>query len=920
MMAFTEVVDRFATFGKVSNLHDGEKKVFCPNCDAQCVTLSEGDDGRTLIYCHAGCATEAVLTGASLNWSDVLPEREHTNGASEGPPPRLHDWAADRRLPVAALEAEGARNINIGVLVEHRNSDGEVEPPHQVRVAGGSWRWTPSGLGAVLYGEQHLAAWRKAGKTALLIVEGITDYLTAIILGYAVLGLPGASMAGLITAEHLRGFDKVYVLREPDAGGLNLTTGVFARLGKKNLCYSGEMLATCFPSPAEKDLNAFWIARGTPSAADFSPMLRELSRPLADVAREDAAEKKQRIADAQKRRAEAGQTSSDDENAHAQKESGDAPHGAKKQKEPESWPSITPLFDPAPPELPIDAFPPVVEKFIEAEAEARQVSPDLVAGYVLGATSTGCAAKFTIRYNRRYSEPANTFIVNVALSGERKSAVLGDVCAEVFKYEQHLIRATREAISGYEWDAQYLKAEAESLTRIAAAPPKKDDQKSQGDRKVEARATWARYREALRNIPAEPQILVDDITPEKTSSMLCEQGGRLSIMSAEGGFFDIAAGRYAINKSVNIDVYLKAYSGEPLKVSRENRKAEYVESPSLTLCIAVQPSVLHGLMSKPGFFGRGLLNRPLWSFPRSRLGYRRTGTAATPMDPEIEAKFRAVLRTILNLPAFKNMLDQTVPTVLDIEEPGLDLLRGFEAEVEKMVHPDGPLASISGWGSKIFGNTLRIALLLEIQRLGGFEIIEYKNDGVSPDGTQNLSLWPGIAGFEYAGETDIRARISLYLRLFSRYSTPSTLEGDLKTLKTPTDVRNVPREIVISKPVVTVGSVRGALKLARYFIEHALIAFGAMKPEPEIEAATQLAEWVRRNGKRTFTRREIHQAHRRTYRKIKDLDAPLALLVEHGYLRGPKTIPAGEQGGRPSSGYEVNPEWVSPPREPGMEG
>ncbi len=40
-------------------------------------------------------------------------------------------------------------------------------------------------------------------------------------------------------------------------------------------------------------------------------------------------------------------------------------------------------------------------------------------------------------------------------------------------------------------------------------------------------------------IPAYPRLVADDVTPEALVSLLCEQGGRMAVMSAEGDLFDI---------------------------------------------------------------------------------------------------------------------------------------------------------------------------------------------------------------------------------------------------------------------------------------------------------------------------------------------------------------------------------------------
>ena len=67
-------------------------------------------------------------------------------------------------------------------------------------------------------------------------------------------------------------------------------------------------------------------------------------------------------------------------------------------------------------------------------------------------------------------------------------------------------------------------------------------------------------------------IYVDDITTEKHVSVLSANKGRAAIISTEGGIFDTLAGIYT--KNVNIDVMLKGYSGDPIRVDRIGRDSE----------------------------------------------------------------------------------------------------------------------------------------------------------------------------------------------------------------------------------------------------------------------------------------------------------------------------------------------------------
>ena len=49
----------------------------CPAHDDRSPSLAikEGDDGRVLLHCFAGCETEDVLSAIDLTFADVMPER-----------------------------------------------------------------------------------------------------------------------------------------------------------------------------------------------------------------------------------------------------------------------------------------------------------------------------------------------------------------------------------------------------------------------------------------------------------------------------------------------------------------------------------------------------------------------------------------------------------------------------------------------------------------------------------------------------------------------------------------------------------------------------------------------------------------------------------------------------------------------------
>jgi replicative DNA helicase len=339
-------------------------------------------------------------------------------------------------------------------------------------------------------------------------------------------------------------------------------------------------------------------------------------------------------------------------------------------------------------------------------------------------------------------------------------------------------------------------------------------------------------------VPPLPRLLADDTTAEALASLMADQGGRIALLSAEGGPFDAMAGRYQ-GGGVYLDPYLKGHAGDELRIDRKGRGAEYVERPALTVGLAVQPDVLRKLPDHPGFRGRGLLARFLYALPVNTVGSRTIAPPAVP--EEIAERYRvdlyALARSLLDEREAAKLVGSEDPIVLTLTAPAAVRLTEFEAEIEPRLHPHhGDLAHIADWASKLVGAVARIAGLLH-----------------------------------------------LAARLRDGWALP-----------------------------VNDATITDAVTIGRYLTDHALAVFDLMGgADPTLDDARYLLAWIERTGAKAFTRRELFTAlPRGRFAKVDALDPPLALLVEHSYLR---LLPPPERSagpGRPASpGFEVNPLW-----------
>jgi len=196
------------------------------------------------------------------------------------------------------------------------------------------------------------------------------------------------------------------------------------------------------------------------------------------------------------------------------------------------------------------------------------------------------------------------------------------------------------------------------------------------------------------------------VTPEQLASMLHDNGGRMALLSAEGGVFDLMAGRYSAGVP-NLDVYLAGHAGDPIRVDRRGRSAEAVDRPALTIGVAIQPCVLARIGRLRDLAGRGLLDRFLYALPAGSVGYRQTRPEPVPdaVAQRYDTSLRALAAACERLPA---------PVTLVLSPDAGERFGEWLEAIEPRRRPDADLGHIGGWSAKLDGATARIAGLLHL--------------------------------------------------------------------------------------------------------------------------------------------------------------------------------------------------------------
>lgn len=472
------------------------------------------------------------------------------------------------------------------------------------------------------------------------------------------------------------------------------------------------------------------------------------------------------------------------------------------------WDKPVPFDEPNLPTFPIHTLPDTVRDYVTALAESTQTPVDMCACSVLAALALCIQGKFKIQGKPDWIEPLNLYVVSIAEPSERKSAIISAVSKPITAYEAEENERRAPEIQKNLIELEILKKEKQKLENKAVD----NKEKVSSDEILELANAISEFK-----VMQPLKLYVDDITTEKLCSAL-DESGSTAILSSEGGIFDLLSGTY--KKNVNIDVFLKAYSGDTIRVDRVNRASESIKDPALTILLTVQPSVISGVMNNHTFRGRGLTARFLYCFPRSLVGTRRFNS--TPVPNRVKYSYWNIIKDLLDEYKVK-------AEIITLSYEALKLLEEFAEELEPKLR--GEYADISDWAGKLVGTVLRFAGILT--RANIFRCAEIEFDDYSPENED-------------------------------------TSEAEFTCLDTP-------------PLVVSADTMQNAITLGSYFIQHAKAAYDLMGADETTEDAKYILNAVTKRRLESFTRRDVMRMCQK-FRKAADVQPALDMLTDRGFL------------------------------------
>lgn len=377
------------------------------------------------------------------------------------------------------------------------------------------------------------------------------------------------------------------------------------------------------------------------------------------------------------------------------------PKKPKAEKFDGQFEAVIPFDQHITPDIPADLLPEGLAAYVQNISDVLSVPVAMPIMAAIGMVSVAVCKKFVVMPNDDWIESVNIYSLTAMLPASNKSQTLKYLKSPLDEWEAKAAKKVKPEREEALTEIKILQAELNKQYGIIKG------KKSKANEIEDAKNSVAEIEEKLQAkneaLPAIPQLYTTDATPEAIAELVHIQGGKLGIISDEGGITEVLSGLYN-NGNANIDIILKGIDGGKARIKRANR--DYDLNPYLTIILLIQPQVLANMADKKAFTGNGALERYLYALPIGNVGYRTFPNAR--IDQQDKIRYDNLIYNLLSIPT------PDKPYVLKLETPAQNLFHDFRLEIERELRADGKLYICRGWGGKLAGYTARIAGLMHV--------------------------------------------------------------------------------------------------------------------------------------------------------------------------------------------------------------
>lgn len=339
--------------------------------------------------------------------------------------------------------------------------------------------------------------------------------------------------------------------------------------------------------------------------------------------------------------------------------------------------------------FPLDCLPDDLRDFVQATAESKQLSPDMVALFALGLLGVVCTGCYADSFEM--TEPMQLYICCIASPGEGKSRALRPMRAPVDR-----------------WIADENERRAVDV-RVTA---KELEDAKTAERLLKRNATKQERWEAAQKVIGCQKALVlpfpvpgTDATPAAVEDDMQKYGGKFFLIATEGATLANLSGQNTKDGKTNVDVVNSAFDGDGVHTRRVSRESVNIEHAHGAILIAVQPTAVQSFLHNKDLNGNGLLSRFLFSKPPTKIGTRTLlGNAPIPrkVAEAFDKRMYALCGEVMN-----------TGKTFTCQPDAVTVLAAYFDEVEKQLAHGGLLTNVfDGWGARCAPKALRISGLL----------------------------------------------------------------------------------------------------------------------------------------------------------------------------------------------------------------
>ncbi|OXU15728.1 YfjI family protein [Sedimentisphaera salicampi] len=348
------------------------------------------------------------------------------------------------------------------------------------------------------------------------------------------------------------------------------------------------------------------------------------------------------------------------------------------------WPELIPIEQTAElPAFPVHCLGDIAD-YISACAESFSVPTAMPATAALATIAASVMGKAVVRPKRDWTEPLQLYIWAMAENGQLKSPIFKEVSSPIKDFEAELQEAKAPEIR-------------QVKTQRAILEKKRAEAINAGDDEA------FRIDEELAELPDGnfPRLLADNTTSEKLAHLMQQNSERIALFSAESEVIQNICGKYSQGRPDSV-LHLKGWSSDSVVVDRLSREPINMRSPSLSMFLCIQPTVLQNLQHKQYFQEVGLLPRFLFAVCEGA----GQGEFDSPDVPHtLRENWRYQLRRLLQWNP-EEIIE------LKIEGQARDVFRDFFNDYRSRI--ENSEEALIGWRRKLRGQVLRIAAGLSL--------------------------------------------------------------------------------------------------------------------------------------------------------------------------------------------------------------